>query len=483
MTPTFIGFAMMLIGVVLMVYGRIEAMAAFCLFATLMGGGSAITMGALGGASLLPSQFGLIFLMLRIALPSARQMPLVREGTVANSMLVVYVGYAIVSAFVLSKIFTNAMQVVPLKPSEDMRSGLFSTVPLQFTTQNITASFNMTFTLLSAIAMYVAAKQPRGAVMLAKTGTMICFVHSYLGISAALLASTPYAAFLKLFRNGSYYQHNQSVEGFIRITGIHPEPSGYAQYGFIWFVFATECWLRGILPKRSGPAALIMGSILFISTSSTAYVSLGAYAAVLLIRMAFTPQLMGLRKILVFAGLFILGCVAISAMLLIFHSLSAKLLEILEAMTINKQQSSSGLQRAFWAKQGIDAFKVSHGLGIGAGSFRSSSIFTAILGSVGVIGSLAFVLFTAHVFKPFRTATYLLEDDKVSQVGVAAAWTVVMMLVPAGIGSPSPDPGFTFGAFSGAALALRGRSRLTPNMPWMRRRRPDFDTATPNLQH
>ncbi len=105
--------------------------------------------------------------------------------------------------------------------------------------------------------------------------------------------------------------------------------------------------------------------------------------------------------------------------------------------------------------QGVDAFFASKGLGIGVGSFRSSSLITAVLGSTGIIGSATLILFLLHVFKPGRMSTYVSRRNPVEDVGAAAGWTVIMSLVPLGVSWPTADPGYVFGIFCGIALALR----------------------------
>jgi hypothetical protein len=130
---------------------------------------------------------------------------------------------------------------------------------------------------------------------------------------------------------------------------------------------------------------------------------------------------------------------------------------IITVMTIDKADSVSGIQRLFWARQGFEAFAVSGGLGIGAGTFRSSSLITAIIGSMGVIGIVSFMAHLLHAFKPLRASTYSAAAKDREGVGAAASWTSLLMLMPAAVASPSPDPGVTWAMFAGIALSLRAR--------------------------
>ena len=107
--------------------------------------------------------------------------------------------------------------------------------------------------------------------------------------------------------------------------------------------------------------------------------------------------------------------------------------------------------------QGLHAFLASYGLGIGAGSFRSSSLFMAMLGSLGVVGVVSFLGHLTRVFKPLRASTYTNPKDERSAAGSAASWTVISMMIPASIGAASPDPGVTFAIIGGLALEWRRR--------------------------
>jgi hypothetical protein len=123
-------------------------------------------------------------------------------------------------------------------------------------------------------------------------------------------------------------------------------------------------------------------------------------------------------------------------------------------MIWNKSTSTSGQQRQFWAMQGLDAFSVSMGLGIGPGSFRSSSLATAIIGSMGVIGSVTFTWYCLTLLFPRRRASDGRVDPVRTAVAAAASWAALAGLIPPLISGASPDPGMEFAALAGLALAL-----------------------------
>ncbi|MGZ7301737.1 hypothetical protein ACXWQI_09570, partial [Streptococcus pyogenes] len=71
MLLTFIGAIPVLVGLGLFLGGSIEAMFAFLLVSALLGGSAAIQLPSLGGSSIPPVQFALVFLALRLVAPGA----------------------------------------------------------------------------------------------------------------------------------------------------------------------------------------------------------------------------------------------------------------------------------------------------------------------------------------------------------------------------------------------------------------------------
>jgi hypothetical protein len=59
------------------------------------------------------------------------------------------------------------------------------------------------------------------------------------------------------------------------------------------------------------------------------------------------------------------------------------------------------------------------------------------------------------VFRPLNGATWRRTGMLEADVASAAAWTIVMVLVPASVSAPSPDPGLTWGLLAGLSLGLR----------------------------
>lgn len=461
MELTFIGVIQLAVGLVIVLAGSLRHAFAFLLVSGLFGGGAAIALPALGGSSIPPMHFACLFVYLCILAPRGGFIGMLPATIRANAWLVAYTLYGIASAIIAPRLFAGEIYVAPLRGDE--------IVPLGPNSQNITSSIYMLGTLAIAIASYVVCSLRGGAATLISTAIVVGWLNVFLGVATALAADTPLSDFFELFRNGNYTQHDQSFGEFTRIRGLFPESSAFVAFGFAYFVLSAELWYRSIRPVATGSLALGIAVILFFSTSSTAYLGLAAYLAFFTLRVLTLPDLApGWRIQELAVTTFILVALVIFAFLL-SPTLLASIIDMVEHMTVKKSESPSAQERLFWAMQGWEAFKVSYGLGIGAGSFRSSSLILAMMGSAGAIGLVTFAAYLLQVLQPGRRSTYARTADLGHSVGGAFATASVLTLLPACVSSPSADPGANFAFFAGAALALR---------PPLRRRDISTSTAT-----
>ncbi|MFC2950302.1 glycoside hydrolase [Marinicaulis aureus] len=455
MSFTIFGLLVLAICTPLLIWRSPLALLIALMFFSLMGGSAAIVIPALGNASIQPAVFGLVFLCASAFLPGRYRSGIVPEAVLQNIYLVFFCIFGFVAALTLPFIFSGAMEVAPMTPivSRDM----FAVTPLRFAPENITTGVYLLGTMAAALCAYIAMKRANAHLAFAKAAALVGLLHAFLGLSDFLLSGTGYEEFLAFFRNAKYSQTDHTIAGLSRMNGILPEASEYANVGFIWLVLCFELWLRGFYPRLTGAAAALLLIALVFSLSSTAFVALGGYGAVLLLRAFFTPGSIRGRNTLALMGAGALALLCVAATSLFAPSFANTLARTFADLTVEKSESFSGMQRMFWARQGIDAFFVSWGLGVGPGSFRSSSILTAILGSMGVFGLVTFTAHLASVLKAFRFSTYYThrQMNPRNLVGAAASWTVIALLIPRSVSAPSPDPGLVFGLLSGVALCLR----------------------------
>lgn len=479
MSVTPFGLAIAIIGLILMLRSGVAPLLWMTMICALFGGSAAILLPALGGASIPPVQFALAFLAARCILPGSGQHAALSDGLRANTFLGIYVAYGLITAMIASRIFAGTIQVVALR--YQFSWSLFATTPLAFSSSNITTSVYLIGTFLISVGTYVALRNQEKALSFVKVAVVVVWIHAFFGISSALLKGTPYDLFIDFIRNANYAQLDQVIGGFVRINGVFPEASSYASFGFNWFVLMFECWFRNILPRRTGAAAAAMVIVLILSTSTTAYAALAIYGIFLVLRFVVLPQSLPIRKGITLVATAMMVVLLVAAASLLFPEVANSIWTLLRHLTIDKQDSESGLQRAFWAKIGIDAFITSWGIGVGPGSFRSSTIITAMIGSVGVFGTLVFVLHLLRVIKPLRITTYFGDPrqagvtfDQATLIGAAASWGAVAALIPASLIATTCDPGTDFAIFGGAALALRARRRSAST---------ESSTAIPNADY
>lgn len=460
MELTFIGAAQVLIGLGLFVAGSVEAMFAFALVSAMFGGSAAILLPVLGNSSIPPVQFALVFVAMRLLVPGAGQMAAVGRALRANGWLIGFVVYGVAIAFIAPRLFAGQIEVTPLRGRVEARyvstfAYVYAVRPLVFTPQNLTTAVYLLGTMFAGIASFVACGSERGRAVLVRTLAVVGITHALTGFASVVIRGTPAEVVLLVFRNAAYAQLDQSYMGFVRMTGLLPEASTFANYGLLLFVFSFECWLRRIDPRWTGPAAGLLGAALALSTSSTAYAGLPTYAVIVAIRSLLFPGALPADRALWITGALLTLVAAGCAVMLWQPSLADAFADMIRHMTVEKSETLSAVQRRFWAWQGIDAFVASGGIGIGPGSFRSSSLATAVLGCTGVIGTVTLILHILTAFSPLRQSIWTPVPDKALSTAAACSWAMLMGLAMASIASPTCDPGTDFAMLAGAALGLR----------------------------
>ena len=463
---TLIGAAQFVIGCILLLFGTVPSMLVFVLGSALMLGASAIDVPAIGGSSIPPIEFAAVFFAIRVLLPGSIRTADVAAALRANLLMIVFVFYGVIGAILLPRLFAGQIEVVPMRVRalsryESMERFTYATQPLLPTSQNLTTAIYLVGTLMVAICAYVAMTNKTAWRTLVKAVAVVGLIHVVIGFASV---AAPGSEVLTFFRNGAYAQIDNSYRGFIRMNGIAPEASAYGGFAITVFIFLFECWIRDVMPRLTGIAALLLALALACSTSSLAYLGLASYAVIIFFRAIAFPQTMRLDRLIIIGAVMLLLIVIATSLMLWQPTVANGFGEMITHFTLDKSQSLSSRQRQFWSLIGYRSFVQSYGLGIGTGSFRSSSLITAIMGSMGVIGIVCFTAYLVQVLKPLRLSTYVTTGDPRTAVGAAASWVCVATMVPAAVGSPTPDPGVMFALFAGVALATRA-SAPRPSRP------------------
>lgn len=453
MIPTLHGIVTLALGLLLWHRGQLLLAVCTVLALGLFESSAALVLPALSGSSIPPARLMLGFVLVIALSRLYFRAPLFREVVSTNAALIVFCLYGLIGAFLLPRIFQGTINVVPMRPA-GLRHVL-DTFPLGYSAQNVTTSFYVLGSGLAALAAYTAGRLTEDVSPLVKTAIAVGFAHAIIGVLGVVLKGTPWDDVVAFIRNGSYSQLSQATQSYVRIAGFMAEPSNFARFGLFWMVFNTELWLRDIMPRGTGAAALGLAIILTLSTSSTAYVGLAGYALLLGLRFATIPSYLRTDKVVTILVLGVLAAIAGLALVLTFEQVAAQFTDMFRSMTVDKADSLSGKQRMFWAMQGFDAFAASWGLGIGAGSFRSSSIATAIIGSMGIVGACSFVYYCASLFLRRAVKTGVPAEALRIPVARACCWAAICGLIPMMLMAGSPDPGMEFAIFAGLSLAFR----------------------------
>lgn len=453
MELTNIGLIQCVIGAFIVLMGGMRSAILFLFFSSILQGSAAVQLPALGGSSIPPGQFALLFITLRIIAPRGGYIGLLPDAISDNKWVFLFASYGIVSAYIGPRLFAGMVDVYPMQPKGDF--GLLDTIPLSPTPQNLTVGIYMLGALLISLLSYILCRRAGAGIAIVTASIATGWFHIISGLLDLLTRGTPAADILGLLRNANYTLMDNSAGGFVRIIGVLPEASAYASLGFTLFVANAEMWYRSIRPRATGAVAIGLALMLILSTSSSAYVALVGYAVFFLFRAILFPSVAPPGKLMM-SAFAIAGMVFMLAVLqATVPGLTTAIGNLIADMTLDKAQSLSGQQRLFWATQGWHAFFDSYGLGIGPGSFRSSSLITAIIGSVGILGTAAFVLYLARVFEWTRRSSWGLGPTYRDSLAGALGSAALLSLIPAMMLAPHAAPSALFSILAGSAIGLR----------------------------
>ncbi len=313
------------------------------------------------------------------------------EGTALQAALPLslLLTYAVMSAWLLPDAFAGRILVWPQRP-DILAPGM---VPLQFTFGNVTQSLYLTLNVLFTIA--VAVFLTRAAI-------------SYQAIISAYLLGGYVVVFLAVWQfanrvagipfpddvlqsNPGWAIVEQNFGSVPRIQGPFSEPAGLAVY--MSGIAFCSLWLtvRGYRTMRPNLLFALALVTTLLSTSTTGIVTLLIGFPIILAvgsiggdpgalgRIGHTMQLLLLGGLLLAAPAFLLK-----------PSLLDSVSMVIDA-TLTKGQSDSYNDRSAADMSAMDTVGQTYGLGVGWGSFRSSSLVPGILANAGVFG-MAMVL-------------------------------------------------------------------------------------------
>lgn len=198
-----------------------------------------------------------------------------------------------------------------------------------------------------------------------------------------------------VLNNPGYAVWTNSMEGYgTRNPGTFSEPS----FAGAFLVLYCIAFMAEYFAGRQGIFRTILGmlsSALVASTSSI--VVLGVAPIALMIRYSpfRFPWYVNLRRT---KKIVWISCLILGPLIAVLF-LSAGYREMLSAATVSKGDTGSFINRTTSDLYGLHLAIATHGLGVGLGSSRSSSMISTVLSNIGVAGTLSFGIFYFRLFK------------------------------------------------------------------------------------
>jgi hypothetical protein len=332
------------------------------------------------------------------------------EGTVLRTSLplLALLCYALMSAKLLPDAFAGQIIVWPQKP-DPFGPG---PVPLAYTFGNVTQSLylaiNIVLTL--AVAIFVTRnavpyRRVIGAYMVG--GYIVIFLVFWQ--FANRMAGVPYPEDL-LHSNPGWAIVDQAFGSVPRMQGPFSEPAALSVH--LSGMAFCSLWLSLRNYNILRPNLLLALSILCVvlSTSATGIVTcvVGLPVVLAIASVGGDPRALG-RAAKTVGFLLLGGLILIGPVIVLQPKLVDGISTIVDA-TLSKGESDSYNERSSMDTAALDTVSATYGLGVGWGSFRSSSFIPGILANAGIFGVAMILWFILRIFSLSRKARAVSDD-------------------------------------------------------------------------
>lgn len=463
------------VAVVLGIWGLLkgsETVVTLLCISAVFGASAAVKLPALGDASVPPSHFLLLFLTLQCLRDKNVRAHLLTTLSFprAGFWLTFTVAYGVVTAYFMPRLFSTETLIYYISrgPGQDLPVTTVSVQPLAFRAGNVTQSVYfignlICFALVATLASIGSARQ----IALALTSAAV--LHIILAIVDLGSHAVGLGDILSVVRNANYrILADTQLNGIKRVVGGFSEAGAYAYVAIGFYAFSLDLWLQNIRPKLYGALALLLGALLIMSTSTTAYLAFVIFNILAYLGCLRRMHSSSRRNLLFLAagpltiGLFVLG-------LMLLPSVWNVVTELYDETFTRKLTSESGVQRARWNAYAIQSFWDTAGFGAGLGSVRTSSFLVAMISNVGTIGTSLYCMYLLCVVKPNGPAA---SNDDVSAIRRASRAACIAILIAACITLGSLDLGIFFTVFAGLSTSARSAPRAYPVPPSVLQSRP-----------
>jgi len=416
------------------------------LSSTLLGAAAAFTLPSLGGTNIPPAHLLIGFLAIKLVSTNAFSRR-VTDGLAAENpgfWLLITLIYSLATAYLLPRIFAGQTFVFPART-------IGYTLPLEPAMSNVTQSIYLIADFICFILLYTYAGTIEGKRTLGNAALVCAALNLMFAAVDLLTYFTGTTELLSFIRNANYGLLNETeLAGLKRITGSFTEASSFGAATLGYFAFTIKLWLSRIRPRLTFILTGLSLFALLYSTSTTAYVGLAVFLAVIYLQTVVNALR---RPINTQTLLFIAGVPIFLPILIIViamnDSTSSYIKDLLDTLVLNKMSTDSGIERSSWNSQAMQNFFDTFGFGVGNGSVRASSYPISVLASLGIVGALTITLFLISVF--FDRGRTNLSNSKFDIYRQAAKYTCLAWLITSLASGALVDLGLPFFVF--AALA------------------------------
>ncbi|TVS06176.1 MAG: hypothetical protein EA407_00805 [Rhodobacteraceae bacterium] len=375
------------------------------------------------------------------------------EVNFATIALALFAVYAVFSALVLPRLFQGSFLVVPIgRNATGIRiDPNFPSVVAPVGPSN--SNLSQSFYILIGFGFFVAFcgwLRRNGAI----AGERLLAVAATINIVLATLNLLELDTILSWFQTATYTLHDQqTMGGFRRAIGGFAEPAPFGAASAAFFAYFAQAWGYNYR-WRDFLLAAFSAVFVILSYSSTGFAAFGIVVGVFALK-AFIGILKKSRRrhsLIKIIG-FSTGLAATIAVIGATPVLEI-LIDLLDRLFFSKLDSLSGVERSAWSAAGMNAFSSTWGLGAGAGSLRSNGMLPVFLGSVGLPGTLAFLLF---LWLTIGRPAYQIAEPNLRRVYASAQLAALAQLTAMFLSMTVPDP--TVFLMATCAIASIARER------------------------
>jgi len=380
----------------------------------------------------------------------------------ANKLLYLFVFWVVATFVTISmpRFLKDWVFVIPMNLSANYA------VPLEPTTQNFTQLVYISISILAVYAFGVFLqdmKMRQYALKAVCVGAIMVILTGILDFSSQFL---PLETLLNPFRNAAYGMlTNVAVLNSKRVVGLMPEASSFGNLslGFLsTLYFFRKTIENDKLRERIVPILIVLLLVMvWISTSSSAYVGLGAFGVFVILEWLIRAHSSKKNKIrsrglIIELWLFNIFLIAFLLVVLFKPELFDPAIEMVDTMVFKKSETGSFEERNMWTSVSWQALIDSYGLGVGLGGTRASNGVVVLMSSVGILGAFFYYGFLLQTF--FRRAA---KEDIYGDVMISAfRWSFLPPFVVDFLIATTPDFG-VFNAFRFGLVFAISYSTLT----------------------